>query len=362
MSEVEAVQKGAAAREAKDLAPTAFAHADKLQREAQAAFDAGDIAGAQILSERALAAYSHALALARIARAETSGKDAEAALRASQTELSTLDGEQARVSAEAEALETRIKVARDAQATVPSGPADPEREKARAAAARSLGLEARMLCTAASMLLASLPPEDPSAPAPAFTPTRAALTTQLDEARSSIAKLDAALATKDPAPIDLASRTRAACLSVLTGVRRTQTPVSRAPGVGDALLAEISEGHAFAPSRDDRGVVVTLRDLWAGDKLAPPAAERLAQLGHIAAAHPRFPVAVIVHQDKEPPAKEQAAWRTRAEAIAAALKSAGAAQVDALVAGTVAPVVDPAGAERARNARVEIVFVVPETF
>ena len=34
----------------------------------------------------------------------------------------------------------------------------------------------------------------------------------------------------------------------------------------------------------------------------------------------------------------------------------------AILAGNAAPVVDPAGAEKARNARVEIVFVTPETF
>jgi hypothetical protein len=36
--------------------------------------------------------------------------------------------------------------------------------------------------------------------------------------------------------------------------------------------------------------------------------------------------------------------------------------MEAVVAGARAPLVDPAGRERGRNARVEIVFVTPETF
>jgi hypothetical protein len=362
MSEVDAAERSAAAREAKTLAPTAYTNALKLHREAEAAFQAGDIAGAQMLSEHALAAHAHALALARIARAESDAKDAEAALRSAQAEVSSLDGEQARVSAEAEAIEMRIKVARDAEAVSPSGAADPAREKARVAAARSLSLEARMLCTAARMLLPGAPDGTPGAPAPVGAKARPALTTQLDEALGSVTKLDAALAAGGPAPIDLAMRARAGCLEVLTGVRRAMTPVASAPGAGDELLAEISETRSFSPSRDDRGVVITLRELWTGDKLTPAAEGKLATLGRIAAAHPRFPVAVVVHQDKEPTGKEGASWRARADAVAAALKAAKAPAVEVLVAGAALPVVDPAGGDRARNARVEIVFITPDTF
>jgi len=362
MSEVDAVQGGAAAKEARDLAPAAYAHADELHRQADAAFAAGDLAGAQILAERSLAAYAHALAVARVARAESDAKDTDAALTKTKNELAMLDAEQARVTAEIAALEARIKVSRDAQPVSASGPADATREKARVAAARSLGIEAKMLCTAARLLLPSVPEPTEAAPLPVGAPAKASLVTELDEAQLVVTKVDELLAGKGPAPIDLATRARAACLSALTGMRRSMTPVSRAPGEGDALLGDISSTREFSPSRDDRGVVVTLRDVFSGDKPSAPASEKLAKLGRLAAANPRFPLVVVVHQDKEPSAKEQAALKGRADLVAAALKSAGAPKVDVVLAGAAAPIVDPGGSDRARNARVEIVFITPETF
>ncbi|MDI3286235.1 hypothetical protein [Polyangium sp. 15x6] len=362
LSEVDAVQQGAAAKEARDLAPLAYARAEKHRKEAHAAYEAGDVAGAQLHAEWALAAYAHAHTLARVARAETDAKSAEAELASRQAELSSLDGEQSRATAEVAALEARIKVARDAQPVAPSGPADAAREKARVAAARSLALEARMLCTAARLLLPEVPAPKADTPAPIGAPTREALVAELDEAELIVKKLDESLAQAGPAPIDLATRGRSTCLSALTGMRRAMTPVTRAPGAGDALLGEISATRAFSPSRDDRGIVITLRNLFAGDKLTPAATEQITRLGKLAAQNPRFPLAVVVHQDKEPSAKEQAAVKARADAVATALRGANAPRVDVVLAGAASPVVDPAGSDRARNARVEIVFVTPETF
>ncbi|HVK71156.1 MAG TPA: hypothetical protein VM694_42155 [Polyangium sp.] len=362
LSEVDAVQQGAAAKEARDLAPLAYARAEKHRKEAHAAFDAGDVAGAQLHAEWALAAYAHAHTLARVARAEGDAKSTEAELAARQAELSTLDGEQTRAAAEVAALEARIKVARDAQPVAPSGPADAAREKARVAAARSLALEARMLCTAARLLLPEVPAPKADTPAPIGAPTRETLVTELDEAQLIVKRLDESLAQTGPAPIDLATRARSSCLTALTGMRRAMTPVTRAPGAGDALLGEISATRAFSPSRDDRGIVITLRNLFTGDKLTPAATEQITRLGKLAAQNPRFPLAVVVHQDKEPSAKEQAAVKARADAVAAALRGANAPRVDIVLAGAASPVVDPASSDRARNARVEIVFVTPETF
>src|SRR5262249_52953600 len=67
LDEADRVAQGAAAAEARRNAPGAFAHAEQLRKAAAAAFAAGDASGAQILGEHALAAYAHALALARIA-------------------------------------------------------------------------------------------------------------------------------------------------------------------------------------------------------------------------------------------------------------------------------------------------------
>ena len=360
-SQVDAVHDSPASAEARKLAPTAYAHADKLRAEARAAFDQGDVAGSQMLAEHALAAYEHALVYARIARAETEAKDADAALSASQTEVAALDAEQARVAAEVTALEARIRVSKDAQPVVASGQvqAGSEREIARLAAARSLALEAKMLCTGARLLLPSLPE---GSPAPVGAPERSALVTQLDEADIFVTKTNESIAGGGPAPIDLATRARSACLSVLTNMRRSMTTAARAPGGGDALLGEISATRLFSPFRDERGVIVTIRDVFSGDKLTPAATQRIEALGRIAKANRGFPVAAVMHQEKEPSAKDDAASKARAEALSAAFRAVGVTSVNVLEAGTAAPVVDPRSAERKRNARVEIVFITPETF
>lgn len=367
LSEVDAVRGGAAATEASSFAPGAYAAAEKLRKEANAAFTAGDNAGSQILGERALAAYAHAQALSRIARAEAGADAAQASLAASKKDFGGLDAEQARLAAEADALELKVRVARDAQPIQPSGRADPERERARAAAAKALALQARLLC-AAARLLQSAPPPPPAAAlgaGPVPDPK------QLEEASAALAKVEAQLGVGDgakpptgPAPIDEATRARAGCLAALTAVRRAATSVTLAPGAGDALLTELSAMGTLSPSRDDRGVFVALRGVFDGrGALVPAAAARLAELGKIAAAHPTFPVEIILHNEKPVAARDEAAQRARGEAVAKALAAtARGARIETILAGNAAPVVDPAGADRARNARVEIVFVTPETF
>ncbi|HVY48449.1 MAG TPA: hypothetical protein VHB21_21320, partial [Minicystis sp.] len=339
----------------KAFAPAAFAHAEKLRAEARDAFDHGDPSGAQILAEHALAAYAHAQALARIARAERGAVDSDAKLKRAEGELGGLEAEQAHAAADADALELQIRVTRDAQAVVPSGKVDPERERARLAAARSLALQARLLC-AAARLLTTTPGGEASAARAAADPKIAA---QLADATSAVDKLDDKLKPSATlAPIDEATRARAGCLAALTLVRRAATPVSRAPGVGDALLAELAAG-ALAPSRDDRGVVVTLRDAFHGESLTPDAEKKLKDLARVAAAHPAFPVEVVVHGGT--PKGDEA----RAAAVAKALSAAapgGKLRIEPVAAASASPVVDPAGPSRARNARVEIVFVTPETF
>ncbi|WP_437735406.1 hypothetical protein [Sorangium sp. So ce1335] len=412
LDELDHVRAGAAAAESKRHAPGAFARAEKLRAEALAALDRKDQSGAQILGEQAVAAHAHAHALSRVARAEAAEAEAKAQSATGEASLAGLDAEQARVAAEVDALDMRIKVARDAQPVVPSGKADPDREKARLAAARSLALQARLLCGAARLLIAPAQPADAQAgdtrppgaqagdtqppgaqPAGAqpgnaqppgaqpgnaqpgnAQPGNAALVAQLDEATAAIKKLDADLAETVgsaraiPAPIDQASRARAGCLAALTAARRAATPVTRAPGVGDALLAELSAAGTWSPVRDDRGIVITLRGLFAGNALSKAGEARLRELARVAAAHPSFPVAVVVHTDRDVSAREEPAWTARAEAVVRALapaQGAGASPasqpIAPFLAGSAAPVVDPSGSERARNARVEIVFVTPET-
>jgi hypothetical protein len=217
----------------------------------------------------------------------------------------------------------------------------------------------------------------PTAASPAGAqPGSAELATQLEGATAAIKKLDAELAEASgstraiPAPIDQASRARAGCLAALTAARRAATPVTRAPGAGDGLLAELSAAGTWSPVRDDRGIVVTLRGLFAGNALTKAGEARLRDLALVATAHPSFPVAVVVHTDREIRASEEPAWAARADAVVRALGPAQGAtaagapagpSIAPFLAGSASPVVDPGGSERARNARVEIIFVTPET-
>jgi hypothetical protein len=352
LADVEQVRAGTAALEAKDLAPAAYAHAEKLRGEAEASYTAEDLASAQILGEQALAAYAHAHSVARITRADAQGEKARADLAAAQAELAKIDADQVRVSAEIEALDLKLKVARDAQPIVASGRTDPDREAARLASARALAVQARVLCAAARLLASDVAKDSEVGK----------LGTAIDEATTAADKLDAATGpTATVAPIDQASRTRAACLSALTLVRRAKSPVTVASGAGDALLTEISAAGSLAPSRDDRGVFVTLRGIFSGDALSAGGDTQVAQIAKIAAAHPTFPMAVVIHSEKAPVAKEEASLRARADAVVAALKKSGLGKVTAIVAGASAPVVDPHGKDKARNARVELVFITPET-
>jgi hypothetical protein len=361
MTELDGVRSGAAALDAKSFAPDAFARAEKLRGEADAAFVAGDTAGAQLLAERAVAAYAHAHALARTARAEAQLAESRGALGASEAELSALDADQGRVAADADALERKLKVTRDALPVTPSGRASPEREKARLAAARALSAQARLLCGAARLLSGG-----PALGAPAAAAPDPKLSAMLDEAEGVLGKVEAEIdaASVPAAPIDGATRARAGCLAALTAVRRAATPVTRAPGVGDALLAEISATGKLDPARDDRGVAVTLRGVFGGASLTPAGEARLVELGKIAAAHPSFPVALVLHTDKPLSEKETPAQKARADAAARALLKGAGNAVRALpfVAGDRAPVADPSGPDKARNARLEVVFVTPEGF
>ncbi|WP_438042046.1 hypothetical protein [Sorangium sp. So ce128] len=404
LDELDHVRAGAAAAESKRHAPGAFARAEKLRGDALAALESEDRSGAQILGEQAIAAHAHAHALSRVARAEAAETEAKAQRSAGEASLAGLEAEQSRVAAEVDALDMRTKVARDAQPVVPSGKADADREKARLAAARSLALQARLLCGAARLLIAPAPQDSsqpasaspagpqpagaspagaqPSAASPAgpqpgsAQPGSAELATQLEGATAAIKKLDAELAEASsstralPAPIDQASRARAGCLAALTAARRAATPVTRAPGAGDALLAELSAAGTWSPVRDDRGIVVTLRGLFAGNALTKAGEARLRDLALVATAHPSFPVAVVVHTDREIRAREEPAWAARADAVVRALGPAQGAtaagapagpSIAPFLAGSASPVVDPGGSERARNARVEIIFVTPET-
>ena len=339
LSDVEAVEKSPAAAESKRLAPQAHAHADLLRRRADQAYEAGDRAKAQALGEHALAAYTHAFVLARLAKAEQELARARQALAKAETELASLDEQQKRISVEADDLELRVKVARDAIPLLPNSPGSPERETARREAAVALSGQARLLCLAARLLDAKVD--------------------GLDAASGRVDALEQKLAAPGGAvPIDDAIVARSTCLKLLTQARRPARRSAPAAGQEDALFAELAQVGDLMPYRDDRGIVVTLRGIFAKTETVSKAGtEQLTLLARVAKAHPDFPVLVVVHSSLGTATPRDT---KRADAIAELLRGAGAPKVEARAAGGGQPVANPArpGAP-ARNERIEIVFVSP---
>jgi hypothetical protein len=335
---VDAAEKSPAVQRARGQAPQAFARAAALKRDAEAAHDAGDPALADILGEQALAAYQRAVTLAGITRAEARAATADASLARAQSALAQAEQTQKQLDADTTGLELRLKVARETLPAPVSGPpSSPERELARREAARALTAQARLLCSAARLL-------EPKRPA-------------LDDAFKKIGELEATLGSKALTPIDDARAARSTCLAELTATRRARTQQNPADPAADRLLQELSQA-SLAPSRDDRGVVVTLGTPFErDDKLTSQAATRLGDLAGVAKAHPDFPVMVVVHSAaKLPEARETA----RTERAAGALREHGAPKVETTAVGAALPRVDPKepGAA-ARNDRVEVVFVAP---
>ncbi len=345
VAEAERTRAGLQGQDLPSLAPQAFAEAEQELRAAKEAERAGDSRAAELHAEHAVAAYQHAVALARLTRATEEELQAKEALTRAVEQFQRYAAARKAAEREMDDLEKQIAVAREAERPAGSGPADPERERARLVAAQSLATQARLLCSAARLVSAQA--------------------AGLAEAETAVTDLEKKLqASPKPAPIDAAARARASCLGVLTKARRAGSPDADA---ADALLGELSRAtetsSRLAPSRDERGVVVTLRSLFASDasdRLSKDGEQMLRDLGKVAAAHPSFAVQVVIHDATPPNAASTALDRKRGEVITKALTDAGANASKTKVeqAGARAPVIDPSDAKRrAQNARVEVVFV-----
>lgn len=338
MREVESARASAAVQEAAKAAPQAYADAELRRTQAEAAFNDDNQPSAQILSEQALAAYARATVQARLVRAQATLADEKNRLAKATQLQNDLDAQQQRFLLEAETLEARLKVARDAEPLPVSAPASAEREQARLTAVKALLSQAKLLCLSARLL----------------EPAREGLPPLLGKLGELNAKL-----SSPPAPIDDAIAVRSGCLKELTLARRPATQKQPASGVTDALLAELSAANLL-PFRDDRGVVVTLRALFnVKDQLSPEASGTLDALGKVAKAHPEFPVLAVVHGAR---GNATPHYTAQAAAIAEALRKAGAPRVETDAAGAAQPVLDPdCPGAGVRNARVEVVFVSPSS-
>jgi hypothetical protein len=339
VADMERVRTSPAVTDGARVAPQQVAMAEYDRALSLKASHDGDETLAALYATQAIAAYTDAVVLARWTRATVLGDQASADLAGEQARGLKLSAERAQAEKQADELDTKLKVAQESISPIPSGKADPEREAARSLAARALVAQARLLCGAARLVSPSLDGQ-------------ADLDRQVDVLDAELAK------PVRPTPIDAAARVRAGCLSLLTHARRTTA--NRAATDPDALLAELSATGEFSPSRDERGILVVLRDTWNGTALTPAASKVLADLGRVAQAHPAFGVQVVVHDATPPSAADAARDTQRASAATAALVAAGAtaSHVGFETPGAGAPLVDPAdAAHRARNARLEIVFV-----
>lgn len=338
------------AASAAPLAPTFVAEAKLELSLAKKALADGDDITAALHAQRSIAATQRAYVVARLARAEKDEADAKGSLTEHETKLKGIRDERAKVDAEVDALEKKLRVAREASLPSESGGAgDAGRAQARLRAAETLLAEGRLLCAAARLL-------DPQAKG-------------LAEAEAGIADAEGLLGGKGSKvptasgkprqPIDGAAVARVACLSALSGTRRAAT-TSDDP---DVLFAELSAQSAQksppapGPSRDERGVVLTLRDVFRGTDLTDAGKQALAQAALVARAHPNVAIQLVVHE-AEPGAT--ATSDKRGASALQALEAGGVARarLRADSAGTnIAVVASGDPSKRARNARLDVVFV-----
>ena len=229
-------------------------------------------------------------------------------------------------------------VAREAAPIAPSGPAnDGKREQARYVAARALVVEARLLCGSARLL--GVAGDD---------------ATRVDAAEKDATALDVQMDAKPaPAPIDAAARARLKCLESLTLARRAaeRAPSGRPRPTCSSRSSRRAAGSI--PSRDERGVVVTLRDAFDAKSaaIAPATQAKLADLGRVASSHAGVGVQVVVHDATIPSKTDAALDAQRAAAVVQALVAAGAPKdrVHGETAGARSPIVDPNARPTARG-------------
>jgi hypothetical protein len=368
LDEVDEIGKSPAAGEAKSHAVPTWARAEKLRLEAHEAAERGPLAHAQFLAEEAIATYHEGANLARLAKATVREQGALSEAEKLAAELMHTEAELERSTADVEALEQRLRAARALKTS--AAPDTPEKAKERALVARETLLEGRLLCSAARLLGAgNAPPAAAPAKDDAVPTSPAALARDLLRAEAALAATEAAISPGKSKggddPLGQAISARAECLSLLSRTRRAETAKhtrgSEARSA-DALLSAISamggavkqRALAFAPGRDERGVVVTLRSVFEGEAIAAGAKSRLEDLDRVAGQHPAFPIAVVVRSDKPIAPSERARWEARAESVASVFKSVDKARRVVFVSG------DKPSPERAGDARVEIVFIAPE--
>lgn len=338
LTQADASSRAPATLDAAALAPQAKADADRRRKEAWALQDAGKVEESAILAEQAVAAYELSALLSRSARAEARIENAARERRTKEEQLALLDGAQATLQGEVEALELRARVLLDAEPTADLKTVDAERLVARRKAAEKLASEAASLCLGARALGVS---------ADRLSPLEEQLGKLADE--FTVKALN-----KDMFP--RAMELRAACLRELTGARHEKSKASPQLGMSDRLLRELTE-NSFHAQRDDRGVVAVFHDPVDGQKLREKTHTDLAKLGSLLTGHPDVPAFIIVHTGVPADEKLAEGWLDLA---VNAVNTPGRAKPGARSARGFEPLVDKrARGAVAENRRIEVVLVTP---
>jgi hypothetical protein len=348
LDKVGEMRSAPAAKEAEKWAPQVHAHALELEKRAERALAEDDVPAAEIFAGGALAAHEHAWVLARLARAERRRLAAEAELEEQRRALGELQAQEQRLRAEAGELELRARVVKNALPLAAHEAASPERMEARRKAAAALATQGRLLCVAARML------------------------GEVDAVQQPLARLDTLdrelEAGKGARALETATELRSQCLGVISNARRQQSQasaparnVAAAPASStapaDRVLAELSAAGQ-APARDERGVAVVLRDVFAADGgLSTAGRAQLQRLSETAKAHPDYPVLLVGHTSG---GTARVAMERQLAALTRELTALGIERVAAHDAGARQPLLPPQlPRARERNQRIELVFVAP---
>jgi outer membrane protein OmpA-like peptidoglycan-associated protein len=384
LARVAEVRASPAAAEAETWAPQAHAHALELEERAEQALNRGDAEEATLLAESAIAAHEHAWVLTRLARAERRRLEAQVELDGQRRVLEDLRAQHQRLTAEAAALEQRAQVVRSALPLPPHEATAAERQQARRRAAGALSAQARLLCVGAQLLgegervqaltrrLDELDQRLAAGTAPTLLETAAELRSDCLRLISDVRHQNTAPAARTPSTSKPASTASPGPTSTRLDGSEEPAPAKRAegpPGNGgggapiagplpaDVLLDELSAAGA-APSRDDRGVAIALRDLFAADgNLSEPALATLSRFGQIARKYPDYPILLVGHSASARGAPDIERQLAR---VSTALVGAGASKIATWSVGDREPLLPQRSpAANARNQRIELVFVAP---
>lgn len=340
LADLDAVRAQTGMNELAALVPQAEARAEKLRTDAEAEWPKGHTATAEILAERAMVAYADLRELGRVVRADQRLLTAKTALHQAELELLKLEADQKKAAAEAADYEAQLQVEREAEAIADPKRSTPDREQARFVATKTALTQAKLLCVSANLLSGR------SSADAASDATAALAEVEALEAKTS--------SGKQPAPIREAILARSRCQQKLTEVRRPaqmSSPTSEKP---DQLFVELAQA-GFAPSRDDRGIVVTLSQAFTGNSLDSKLPPKLAELGRLSQNHGETPVLIVAHSKK---GEAKAIDQQRGDVAAAKLREAGVKNLVVQAVGGRLPRASSSDLGAASlNERLEIIFV-----